>query len=223
MTASFLGLAFAAAINPSLLAVDLVLVVNRRPRLMFGYVLIGGLSMAIAVGLVYLLVVHPDVVPSTGGLGAGAHLALGLVFLILAALLFSGKLHGRQRKPKAAKPQDKISWTQRALGQPRPWLAVLVGVLLGTPGALYLAALHGLARGNPTTAAEVIDVVLFAIIEFALLIIPLALLVFRPEGPAALVRGMQDWLARHGRRVGAYASLTAGAYLTIDAIVNLVG
>ena len=43
MNAEFLALAFVAALNPKLLALDLLLVENRRPRAMFLCVLLGGI------------------------------------------------------------------------------------------------------------------------------------------------------------------------------------
>ena len=43
MTAEFFALAFTAAINPSLLGIDLLLIVNRRPAAMLAFVLAGGI------------------------------------------------------------------------------------------------------------------------------------------------------------------------------------
>jgi hypothetical protein len=48
-------LAFAAALKPKLLALDLLLIENRRPRAMFGCILASGLGVAIAIGLVNVL------------------------------------------------------------------------------------------------------------------------------------------------------------------------
>jgi hypothetical protein len=107
------------------------------------------------------------------------------------------------------------------LGEPRLGLGFIVGLALGTPGAIYLAALHMLASGNSSTAAEVTAIILFAIIEFALLIIPLVFLVVRPHAATAFIQGMRDWLRRHGTRLLAYVALAGGLYLIIDAIVNL--
>jgi hypothetical protein len=58
----FFALAFAAALNPKLLAVDLLLIDNRRPRAMFASILAGGLSLSIAVGLIDVLVVQADAI-----------------------------------------------------------------------------------------------------------------------------------------------------------------
>ena len=45
MNAGFFALAFTAALNPKLLALDLLLIENRRPRAMFLCVLLGGMTV----------------------------------------------------------------------------------------------------------------------------------------------------------------------------------
>jgi hypothetical protein len=45
------GLACLAAVNPKLLAVDLILMGNRRPRPMFACFLVGGMGLALTIGL----------------------------------------------------------------------------------------------------------------------------------------------------------------------------
>ena len=81
MNSGFFALAFAAAVNPSLLAVDLVLLLNQRPRVMLWCVLLGGMGVAVLVGLVDVLVIRSDVVKTQGSLSAGADLGLGLLLL----------------------------------------------------------------------------------------------------------------------------------------------
>ena len=49
MSGAYFALACAAALNPKLLAIDLLLAENRRPRAMFLCVLLGGLTVALTV------------------------------------------------------------------------------------------------------------------------------------------------------------------------------
>jgi len=72
-------------------------------------------------------------------------------------------------------------------------------VLCGTPGALYISALHDLANGNSSTATQAVAVVVFVLIEFSLVIIPFAFLEFRPEGTKVQLKRTQDWLTAHAR------------------------
>ena len=62
MNAAFFGLAGLAALNPKLLVIDLILAENQRPRLMFVCFLLGGMGMAVTVGLLDVLVLHLDAI-----------------------------------------------------------------------------------------------------------------------------------------------------------------
>ena len=79
MSAEFFALAFLSALNPKLLALDLLLIENRRPRAMFLCLLLGGMTVAVTVGLLDVLVLHADAIKAQGKVSAGVDLALGLL------------------------------------------------------------------------------------------------------------------------------------------------
>jgi Sap, sulfolipid-1-addressing protein len=225
----FFVLAFTAALNPKLLALDLLLIENRRPRAMFACILAGGLGVAIAIGLVDVLFVHADAVKSQGKVSAGVDLAVGLILLALGALLLTGTLPRRRKAAPAAdgapgkkKKEKGDSWAQRSLREPRLGLAVLIGVLVGLPGASYIAALHNLIAGRNSTTTRVAAVVVFAVIEFLLIIVPWGFLELRPEGTTAMLRRSQAWLAGHAKQLMAWIAQLLGAYLVISALVRLL-
>ena len=81
---------------------------------------------------------------------------------------------------------------------------MLIGALVGIPGASYLTALHILVTGKSSTAVQVVAVVVFVLIDFLLIIVPFVFLELRPEATKALLKHSQDWLLRscfaaHGR------------------------
>ncbi len=230
MNAQFFALAFVAALNPKLLAIDLLLIENRRPRAMFLCVLLGGLTVALTIGLLDVLVFHADAINSQKTVSAGVDLALGLLLLAAGALIATGRLHGRRKAPvpagdgqpeKKEKKERKDGWAQRALAEPRLGLALLVGALCGIPGGAYLSALHILVTSKSSTANQVVGVILFVLIEFLLIIIPFAFLELRPEATKAALKNAQDWLAGHARQLMAYTALVLGAYLAISGLVLL--
>ena len=98
MTAEFFALAFVAALNPKLLALDLLLIENRRPRAMFLCILLGGMTVGLTVGLLDVLVVHADAISSQETVSAGLDLALGLFLLAVGALVATGRLHGGAKR-----------------------------------------------------------------------------------------------------------------------------
>ena len=227
MSAEFFALAFLAALNPKLLALDLLLIENRRPRAMFLCILLGGMTVGLTVGLLDVLVVHADAINSQKTVSAGLDLALGLFLLAVGALVATGRLHGRRKAPASdgdlqpEKKEKKDSWAQRLLAEPRLALAVLVGAVIGIPGASYLTALHHLVAGKYSTATEVIAVFVFVIISFLLIIIPYAFLELRPEATKARLKRSQIWLGSHAKQLIAAVALLLGAYLTISALVRL--
>ena len=227
MSAEFFALAFLSALNPKLLALDLLLIENRRPRAMFLCVLLGGMTVALTIGLLDVLAFHADAIKSQGTVSAGVDLALGLLLLTAGALLATGRLHGRRKAEVPAgdqqpgPPEKKDSWAQRALGEPRLGLAMLAGAVIGIPGASYLTALHLLVTGTSSTATQVLAVVLFVIIDFLLILIPFAFLELRPEATKALLKHTQDWLLSHALQLMATIALLLGAYLAISGLIRL--
>jgi Sap, sulfolipid-1-addressing protein len=227
MSAEFFALAFLSALNPKLLGLDLLLIENRRPRAMFLCVLLGGMTVAVTVGLLDVLVLHADAIKAQGRVSAGVDLAVGLLLLAVGALLATGRLHGRRKVPvpagdgPPAKPEKKDGWAQRVLSEPRLGLAMLVGAVIGIPGATYLTALHNLVTGKSSTAIQVLAVVIFVIIDFLLIIIPFAFLELRPEATKALLKHSQDWLLSHALQLMATIALLLGAYLAISGLIRL--
>jgi hypothetical protein len=222
MNAEFFALAFAAALNPKLLAIDLLLIENRRPRAMFLCLLLGGLTVALAIGFLDVLVFHADAIQAQRSVSAGVDLALGLLLLTVGGLLATGRLHGRRKAPPGStQPEKKSNWAQRVLSEPRLGLAMLVGALIGIPGAAYLTALHRLISGKSSIATQVVAVAIFVLIEFSLIIIPFVFLELRPEGTKALLKRSQDWLLSHALQLLATIALLLGAYLMVSSLIRL--
>ncbi len=224
MNAEFFGLAFLAGLNPKLLALDLLLIENRRPRAMFLWLLVGGLTVGVTIGLLDVLVFHLEAINHQGSVSAGVDLALGLLLLAAGALVATGRLHGRRKAPAPVgdgQPEKKDNLAQRLLAEPRLGLAVFVGAVIGIPGVSYLTALHNLVAGNYSTATRVIAVFVFVIIAFLLIIIPFAFLELRPEATKARLKRSQVWLLSHTKQLMVTIALLLGAYLTVSGLVRL--
>jgi Sap, sulfolipid-1-addressing protein len=225
MSAAFFGLALIAALNPKLLAVDLLLVDNRRPRLMFGCFLLGGMGLGLAVGFLDVFVLHADAVKTQGSVSAGLDLALGVPLLAIGVLLATNHLHRRHRAHAPAgkgKPAKGEGWAQRVLREPRFGLAVLIGAVVGTPGASYVTALHELVTGKSATATQAVAVIIFVIIEFALVIVPFVFLELSPDATRVKLKQAQSWLVSHARLIIAAVATFAGGYMAISGLVRVL-
>jgi hypothetical protein len=124
-------------------------------------------------------------------------------------------------QPQKLRGEKKDGWPQRVLAQPRLGFAMLVGALIGIPGAAYLSALHNLITGKSSTATQVVVVVVFVLIEFGLIIVPFVFLEVRPETTKATLRHAQDWLLAHALQLMVYTALILGAYLAVSGLIRL--
>ena len=105
MNAAFFGLAGLAALNPKLLVVDLILVTNQRPRLMFACFLLGGMGLGVTIGLLDVFVVHLDTIKTQNHSSGALDLALGIPLLAIGALLAANHLHIHRRQPHPPEKQ----------------------------------------------------------------------------------------------------------------------
>jgi len=225
MNGTFFALAFSTVLNPKLFAFDLILIANRRPRLMFACFLLGGIGLNVTIGLLDVLVFQADAVSTQGSVSAAAQLVLGLVLLGVAALIATGRPRRRQKASasgEAAAPGQKESWADRNLREPRPWLAVGIGALAGTPGAAYITALHNLVTDHYSTSTQIAAVFVFNLIQWSPVIIPFIFLEARPEATRRVLQGVIDWLTSHARRIGAALAFAVGAYLTVEGLARLL-
>jgi Sap, sulfolipid-1-addressing protein len=224
----FFALAFIAAANPKLLAIDLLLIENRRPQAMFAALVAAGIATGVAVGITILLVIPAHQYHSEKRASAGLDLALGLLLLLVGGLVMTGVLaHVWARRPRSAKPAGKkrkfgADWAQRALRESHLGVAFLVGFICGLPGAAYLAALHNLTTGKFSTSYEVAAIILFMVIAFLLIIIPWVLVLVWPTGTASLLNRAMVWVTSHAMALIAWVCLLLGVFLTISGVVRLI-
>ena len=115
MNATFFGLAVVSALSPKLLGVDLLLMNSRRRNLMFGCFLLGGMGIALVVGLLDVLVLHADAIETQGSISAGLDLALGTILVAVGTLIATDRLHGRRTSGRTGHGQvpKEDGWAQR--------------------------------------------------------------------------------------------------------------
>ena len=127
-----------AAWNPLLLAIVPVMLVSARPkRLMLGY-LVGGYTVSITLGLVFVLAAGGSSAASTTtrSVNPAVNLTLGAVALLSALGLAVGrdKRLRRRSREKAAKDKGPPRW-RRALDTGSVPLACAVGAAFTRPAA----------------------------------------------------------------------------------------
>ncbi len=222
-------LALLAACYPTLIAAVTVMLVLPNPKqLMFGF-LLGAYTTSITVGLVIVFSLEGSRVVSTSRstISPAQDIAVGLVLLIVAWVLASGRsepLRRRWRRRKEAKEaggETKEPRSQRMLGRGSARITYAVGAMLSFPGVSYLAALKHMAALDAGTAATVLLVVGFCLIELLLLELPLLGYALAPERTHKAVGQFRDWLGRSGGRIVIIGTAALGTVLVARGLIGL--
>jgi hypothetical protein len=221
--ADLIPLALAAAVYPPLLAGIIILLARDKPVAMLGAFMAGGMIVSVVLGLLIVFVLG-DWLSSRSQDSASpiVDIVIGVLSLVGAFVLHQRireREHGVVRASK--KPKDGPSRTQQMLNEGTPWAAFVAGLIVCLPGIWYLDALKDIAQSNPSTAAVVVEIVVFIVIMFVLAELPLIGYLVAPEATQSRVASFQAWMSRNGRTVGMWAAALIGAYLTIKGIVNL--
>jgi hypothetical protein len=219
--------AFAAALNPTLLAATTVMLLLPNPkRLLIGY-LLGAMFTSITLGLVIVFSLEDSSFVDTAqnSLSPAADFALGGIALVVAFVLATDRdkaLSERKKRKKAAKePSGPPRW-QRVMERGSARDTFIVGALLTLPGGAYLAGLNHLAGQNLSTAATVLVVIAFNLIMLALLEIPTLGYLLAPEKTPAAVDRFKAAISRHGRQGAIWGAALIGGLLVLRGVIELV-
>jgi Sap, sulfolipid-1-addressing protein len=223
-----------AAFYPTLLAIVVLILGRPRPRRLLLAYYFGGLAMSFAAAAVLIAVFNAghDVGASNRTIGPGVNFAIGLLTLALFWVLFTDRdraLRERRAARKTAKaadrpePRDKREpWSRRLLDRDSLGLTFAVALVLNVPGAMYLVALKDIAHSQAGTGQTILWVVLFNLIMYALAEIPLVMYFVAPDTTTAKVKLLNQWLAGHGRQIAMGLCVTAGVYLMVRGVVEVL-
>jgi hypothetical protein len=169
-------------------------------------------SLVVSIGgsvLIFLAFQSREVVAGTSShhVGPAAYLTVGVITVLIAAVLVSRRgreLFGRdrsasgqrerRRRPGAAAVSRTRAKAEQALGEGSLVIACVVGALLAVPGPFDLLALGHLARNGYGVVAATGAMVVFALIKFVLIELPIAGFAVDPDGTAARVGAFSDWM-----------------------------
>jgi hypothetical protein len=215
---SIILLALAAAVYPQLLAVVLIILTRPNPRPLLWACYLAGLVVSVGGSvLIFAAFQSRGSVAGTSShrLGPAAYLTVGAIAVFVAVLMFSRRgpelldqRSGSGRSRPAGRGSAAVARTraraERSLSEGSLVVAGLVGALLAVPGPFDLLALGRLARDGYRVVAAAGVMVVFALIKFALVELPIASYAIDPDGTAARVRRFSGWMHTN-KRVGVAA------------------
>ena len=220
-------LAVAASLDAVLVATVVLLLGRPRPPRQLLAFWLGAIGLSTAIGLVVVLALgRPGLkVNQHGSASPGIEIAAGVVLLTIAAAVGTGLTE--RLKSKRSKKHDhqdakhRPSLADRLRGSDSLWLAGLAGVAYSVPGAYYLAGLALLVKLDAGTTTDIIAVLVFNLVMFALVEMPLIGFVVAPDRTRALVGRLDDWLGHHSRTIVTVAAGAIGLYLLIAGLADL--
>jgi hypothetical protein len=218
-------LALAAAFYPTLLAVVVVALTRPAPARMLAAFLIGGFMASVLIGFALLVFADgTDLMSGEGGrsVGGGVQLAVGVLSLVIAAMLMSGRELPRRQGRKAKDEETKDPWSKRLLKRDSVPVAFALGIVLDLPSLWYLTALARISEANYSTSTDVALVLVFNLIMFVLIEIPLVFFIFAPQRAGEFTTNFNAWLRANLRMIGAFVAAALGAYLTVAGLVDLL-
>jgi Sap, sulfolipid-1-addressing protein len=219
-------LAFASMFWPTLIVIVVLALRVSHPVKILLWFLIGGLLTTVTVGVAIVFAVQGAsfMSGSSPTIDPVIYITMGLLSLLAAFAL----LHRKSRA--AAKPHDagqepstktKPPLTERAVEHGAP-VAFAAGVVLNiVPGTFPIVALKDIAQLNASDGAKVAVIIVFYVIMFAFVEVPIVAYLIAPERTSVAVNAFNAWLKRNGRRIAAYVLGAFGLYLLIHGVVVL--
>jgi len=237
-----LALANAGSLSIQLLAVVLVILTRPRPKPLLWAFWLSAVVVSCAVSCIVLAIFR------TKGtfLGTTSTSVSPVVYLIagviaLAVALFASTTRGREligreaeRGEKdepgspgsvgdraRAKAQDLKAKADESLKRGSVWMAILVGVFLGAPSPFSLAAVGIMVRNGYSLPTQLLLIVMFALITYLVVEVPVIGYVVAPEGTAARVEAFSSWLGSHRIQAVAAVAAVIGVVLIIKGLSAL--
>jgi len=209
MWITVLVMAIAMSLEPFRIGMTTVMLNRPRPVLQLLAFLSGGFVMGTTVGLVVLFLFRPRILGSAHFSLPKVQIAIGVLTLLVAAVVGTKVLSGRFSRVHAG----TRTRTRKLLNGRSLWVAGTAGLGIALPSIDYLAVLAVILASGATAATQVGALLMFNVVAFALVEIPLVGYLAAPERTRALMGALQGWLQSRSPR--AVAALLAGLGCTL--------
>lgn len=213
-----------SSLNPGVLVVSAVYLGKNGSGRLETVFLITGLIVSVITGIAVLILVRETglALPTNRAPNYGIRLGLGILALLLAAIL--PWLKARQRQRAAARGTQKPSLATRMMDGAEIGGAIVVGILIYSPGVNYLAGTQGIAAAEPSITPAVLFILLAALINVSVAVLYLTAYLRNPDRTRARLARANTWLSwihDHSELVARTILAVAGVYLVISGTIGL--
>jgi Sap, sulfolipid-1-addressing protein len=220
---ALLTMAVAVSLEPFRIGMTIVMIHRPRPALQLLAFLTGGFAMGTTVGVIVLFILRPAL-GSTHFTLPKVQIVVGAVLLINAAVAATGVLdkRGDGSAARADRMLGPLGTRARQLldgGSLRT--AGVAGLGIALPSVDYLAVLALIVASGAAAAVQVGALVVFNVVAFAFVEIPLLSYLVAPDRTRAILSALQDWLRTRRRRAVTLLFAAVGCLLLGAGLVGL--
>jgi hypothetical protein len=235
-------MALAVIFEPIRLGLAVLMLNRRRPMLQLFTFLCGGFTMGIGVGLVILFILRTT--PLAGNFTvAQAQIVAGLLAMLVAVVLATNVFARRliRRVPASAAVGGQAVKGGVDLLDPTPpgslkrlserareflqgdslHVAWVSGLAVALPSANYLGAMAAILASGARPAEQAQALLLFNVVAFTLVEIPLASYLAAPQKTRAFMAALQEWLRTRSHWEFAVLLAAGGCFLVALGLSSL--
>jgi hypothetical protein len=202
MWITLLAMAVAVSLEPFRIGMTVLMINRPRPLLQLLAFVAGGFAMGITVGVTVLFILRPALGSAHFTLPR-VQIVVGAVVLLNAVLVAMGVLGGKRDDgtPDRANRMLELltTRTRQLLNGSSLWTAGVAGLGIALPSVDYLAALALIVTSGAAATIQFSALVLFNVVAFALVEIPLLCYLVVPDRTHAMLAALYDWLRSRGR------------------------
>ena len=227
MWITLLAMAVAVSLEPFRIGMTVLMINRPRPLLQLLAFLTGGFAMGTAVGVIVLFVLRPALGSAHFTLPR-VQIVVGAVLLVNAAAVATGVMRrvGGRRGDGSGGRADRTSGplatrARQLLNGRSLWTAAVVGLGIALPSIDYLAVLALIAASGATAATQVGALLLFNVVAFGFVEIPLFAYLVAPDRTRALLSTLYEWLRSRRHRAVAVLLAAVGCVLLGAGIAGL--
>ncbi|MDV3124750.1 GAP family protein [Mycobacterium sp. 21AC1] len=237
MWVTVLVMAIAVIFEPIRIGLAVLMLNRPRPLLQLLAFLCGGFTMGMGVGLIVLFILRSTPLASGRFTVPSVQITVGVIALLIAAAMASApSVHKllRRRVPAAAEPaamaceanstppRDTISIrTRRILQGDSLWIAWASGLGTALPSANFMGAMAVILASGEAPIAQAQALLLFNVVAFTLVEIPLVGYLAAPQRTQALLSSLHEWLQKRPRRDMALIVAAGGFLMLAIGIVQM--
>jgi hypothetical protein len=211
MWITVLVMAIAVSMEPFRIGMTVLMLNRPRPTLQLLAFLSGGFAMGATVGLVVIFAFRPGLLGSAHFTLPKVQIVIGVLTVLMAAVVATGVM-----------PAPRLPAQARGLAYgPSLSVAGVAGLGIALPSVDYLAVLAVIVASGAAPSTQVGALLVFNVVAFALVELPLVAYVLAPDRTRALMTALNDWIRSRRRRGVAAALAGVGCVLLVAGIVGL--